>query len=171
MGIHEYEKHLVYQAFASEAPEVMELLINWHQDKKTREHSDERIEIPTDYFSLSELLLIQQQALSMLVEKAIVLEKMPTSNLRIGQYKEMGQHHSLRWLGVSAEEGDISPLVVLGSDAPGIFATDIKAEFYHIYASLRKRGLNSSEALEKLIDIDENGNQYAFRSLAGNAVE
>lgn len=118
MGIHEYEKHLVYQAFASEAPEVMELIINWHQDKKTREHSDERIEIPTDYFNLSELLLIQQQALSMLVEKAIVLETLPTSNLRIGQYKEMGQHHSLRWLGVSAEEGDISPWVVLGSDAP-----------------------------------------------------
>ena len=171
VGVREYEKQLVYQTFAKEAPEVMELIINWQQDQKTREHSDERIEIPTDYFNTAELLLIQQQALSMLVEKAIVLETMPTSNLRIGQYKEMGQHHSLRWLGVSAEEGDIAPLVVLGSDDPGIFATDIKAEFYHIYASLRKRGLNSREALEKLIDIDENGNRYAFRSLAGNAAQ
>lgn len=171
VGVHEYEKQLVYRTFAKEAPEVMELIINWQQDKKTKEYSDERIEIPTDYFSTAELLLIQQQALRMLVEKAIVLETMPTSNLRIGQYKEMGQHHSLRWLGVSEEAGDIAPLVVLGSDVPGIFATDIKAEFYHIYASLRKHGLNSREALEKLIDIDENGNRYAFRSLASNAAQ
>lgn len=171
IGVHEYEKHLVYKAFATEAPEVMELIINWQRDRTTREHSEERIEVPTDYFSIDELVLIQQMALREMVEKAIVLETMPTSNLRIGQYKEMGQHHSLRWLGVSPEEGDVAPLIVLGSDDPGIFATDIKAEFYHLYASLRKRGLNSREALEKLIDINENGNRYAFRSLAGNAVE
>ena len=106
-----------------------------------------------------------------LVDNAIVIETLPSSNLRIGQYKEMGQHHSLRWLGVSKADGDIPPLVVLGSDDPGVFATDIKAEFYHIYASLRKRGLNSQEALEKVIRMDENGNRYAFRSLASNAVE
>ena len=165
------EKQLVYEAFANESPEVLELIIRWHQHSPTWKRSEERIEVPTDYFSLSELLLIQQLAMRKLVDRAIVIETLPSSNLRISQYKEMGQHHSLRWLGVPKIEGDISPLIVLGSDDPGVFATDIKAEFYHIYASLRKRGLNSQEALEKMIKIDENGNRYAFRSLASNAVE
>lgn len=168
---HEIEKQLVYEAFANESPEVLELIIRWQKHEKTWKNSEERIEVPTDYFSLSELLLIQQLAMRKLVDRAIVIETLPSSNLRISQYKEMGQHHSLRWLGVSKIEGDISPLIVLGSDDPGVFATDIKAEFYHVYASLRKRGLNSQEALEKMIKIDENGNRYAFRSLASNAVE
>ena len=171
IGAHEIEKQLVYEAFAREAPEVMELIIRWQKHEKTWQHSEERIEVPTDYFSVAELLLIQQLAMKKLVDNAIVIETLPSSNLRIGQYKEMGQHHSLRWLGVSKADGDIPPLVVLGSDDPGVFATDIKAEFYHIYASLRKRGLNSQEALEKVIRMDENGNRYAFRSLASNAVE
>lgn len=168
---HEIEKQLVYEAFANESPEVLELIIRWQKHEKTWKNSEERIEVPTDYFSISELQLIQQLAMRKLVDRAIVIETLPSSNLRISQYKEMGQHHSLRWLGVPKIEGDISPLIVLGSDDPGVFATDIKAEFYHIYASLRKRGLNSQEALEKMIKIDENGNRYAFRSLASNAVE
>lgn len=35
IGVHEYEKHLVYKAFATEAPEVMELIINWQRDRTT----------------------------------------------------------------------------------------------------------------------------------------
>lgn len=171
IGAHDIEKQLVYEAFANEAPEVIGLITNWQGGKKTKRRSEERIEVPSDYFSMSELLLIQQLALRKLVEKAIVLETLPTSNLRIGQYSEMGQHHSLRWMGVDRKEGDIVPLLVLGSDDPGVFATNIKAEFYHLYAALRSRGLNSQQALEKLIRIDESGSRYAFRSLSGNAVK
>lgn len=167
----EYEKQLVHQAFLQETPEVMELLVNWHRNTDTWEESERRIEVPTDYFTLKELTELQQLAMARLVSKGIIVETLPTSNLRIGQYKEIGQHHSLRWLGVEAAAGDSPIQIVLGTDDPGVFATDIKAEFYHLFASLHKRGLNRQEALEKLIRIDEAGNRYAFRTLANNCVE
>lgn len=163
------ESRLIYDAFNQETPEVMELILNWQLDRETWMASESRIEVPTDYLSESELVILQQQAQHFLVERGIVLETLPTSNLRISQYTEMGQHHSLRWMGVSAFEGDTPPPVVLGSDDPGIFATDIKAEFYHIFASLCKRGLNSEHALEKLVHMNRSGIRYAFRSLTHNS--
>ncbi len=164
------EEIKIYQAFTREAPMVIWLLIKWQRDRETWERSQVRIEVPTDYFSEDILKLLQQLAMRKLVEKSIVMETLPTSNLRIGQYKEMGQHHSLRWLGVNSCEGDVPPLVVLGTDDPGVFATDIKGEFYHLFASLCKRGVNAQEALEILIRVNQCGERYAFRSLTGNFV-
>ena len=165
------EEIKIYQAFIREAPMVIWLLIKWQRDRETWERSQVRIEVPADYFSEDILKLLQQLAMQKLVEKSIVMETLPTSNLRIGQYKEMGQHHSLRWLGVNPCEGDAPPLVVLGTDDPGVFATDIKGEFYHLFASLCKRGVNAQEALEILIRVNQSGERYAFRSLTGNFVE
>lgn len=167
----EYEKQLVHKAYLQETTEVMELLVNWHSNPDTWKESERRIEVPTDYFTLDELTSLQQLAMAKLVNKGIVVETLPTSNLRIGQYKEIGQHHSLRWLGMDAAEGDPPLQLVLGTDDPGVFSTDIKAEFYHLFASLHKRGLNRQQALEKLIRMDEAGNRYAFRPLVNNSVD
>lgn len=161
----------VRNCIKEEAPEILELLMAWFCEEETWNRADERIEVPTDYLSADELVLIQQMAMKHLVEKGVVLETLPTSNLRIAQYREMGQHHSARWLGANALAGDSPPPVVLGTDDPGVFATDIKAEFYHIYASLCKRGLNSQAALEKLIAMNQCGARYAFRSLRGNNID
>ena len=165
------EEIRICQALCREAPKVIELLIKWQRDRETWERSQVRIEVPADYFSEDILTILQQLAMRKLVEKSIVVETLPTSNLRIGQYKEMGQHHSLRWLGVNPCEGDAPPLVVLGTDDPGVFATDIKGEFYHLFASLCKRGVNAQAALEILIRVNQSGERYAFRGLTGNFVE
>lgn len=161
----------IWRAARVETPEMLHLIFNWQADVDTWRRSEERMEVPTDYLSADVLLRLQQMAMKYLVEKGIVIETMPSSNLRISQYKEMGQHHSLRWLGVGAFEGDTPPPIVLGTDDPGVFATDIKAEFYHLFASLCKRGLNAQAALEKLVQMDECGCRYAFRYLADNSPE
>ncbi len=162
------ERIRVYRAFCEETPEVLELVIDWNRNKMVWERSESRIEVPTEYFSPEELIAIQQLVMRYLVDRGVVIETLPTSNLRISQYKEMGQHHSLRWLGINTPEHDSHLPLVLGSDDPGVFATDIKAEFYHLFVSLCKRGLNSQEALNKLIQINECGQLYAFRPLSGN---
>lgn len=64
----------------------------------------------------------------------------------------------------------LPPIVVLGTDAPSGFAMDIKGEFYHLFASLCKRGVNAQRALEILIRVNQCGERYAFRSLTGNFV-
>lgn len=168
---HDMEKLMVRRAFLNETPEVLSLLLQWQRDKHVLRRSSVRREVPADYLSVRELIFIQQQILSRLTSLGIVLETLPTSNLRIGQYKEMGQHHSLRWLGIGAYEGDSPPPIVLGTDDPGIFATDIKGEFYHLFASLCKRGLNAQAALNLMAEVNENGNRYAFRTLVENDTE
>lgn len=164
------EQEKIFFAVRNETEAIMRLAYNWQLDAETWERSEERLEVPTDYFSADELILLQQLTMRYLSERGIVIETLPTSNLRISQYKEMGQHHSLRWLGVGAFDGDTPPPIVLGTDDPGVFATDIKAEFYHLFASLCKRGLNAQDALEKLVRMDQCGNRYAFRRLAGNSL-
>lgn len=172
LGLEDFdrEQEKIFFAIGNETEAIMRLAYNWQLDKETWERSEERLEVPTDYFTAEELVLLQQLAMRYLSERGIVIETLPTSNLRISQYKEMGQHHSLRWLGVGAFDGDTPPPIVLGTDDPGVFATDIKAEFYHLFASLCKRGLNAQEALEKLVRMDQCGNRYAFRRLAGNSL-
>lgn len=165
---HLRERRLVYEAFSKEAPDVLQLIFNWQFDKDTWKRSEERIEVPTRYLDEKVLLTLQQLVMKQMMERGIVVESMPSSNLRISQYKEMGQHHSLRWLGHDAYPGDYPIEVVLGTDDPGVFATDIKAEFYHLFASLCKRGINRQEALKKLIEVNECGQRYAFRTLTSN---
>lgn len=162
---------LIRRAFLIETPKVLSLLLQWQGDKEVLQRSSVRCEVPADYLSVRELIFIQQQILSRLTARGVVLETLPTSNLRIGQYKEMGQHHSLRWLGIGAYEGDYPPPIVLGTDDPGIFATDIKGEFYHLFASLCKRDLNAQAALNLMAEVNENGNRYAFRTLTENDTE
>lgn len=166
----DYERQLIYKAFCQESADVLRLLIAWHEDPKLWDESERRIEIPIDYFDVFTMQELQQLAMDKLVETGIVVETLPTSNLRISQYKEMGQHHSLRWLGVPHIDGDPPLQIVLGTDDPGIFATDIKAEFYHLFTSLCKRGLNREEALNKLIQVNEAGRVYAFRQLNSNRI-
>lgn len=164
------EQEKIFYAFRTETEAIMRLGCQWQLDAKIWERSEARIEVPVDYFSAEELILLQQLTMKFLSDRGIVIETLPTSNLRISQYKEMGQHHSLRWIGVGALDGDTPPPIVLGTDDPGVFATDIKAEFYHLFASLCKRGLNAQDALEKLVRMDQCGNRYAFRRLAGNSL-
>lgn len=59
----------------------------------------------------------------------------------------------------------------LGTDDLSVFSTSIKREFYHLFASLCKGEVNTQEALEILIRVNQRGERYAFRSLKGNSVE
>lgn len=159
------ELRRVVDAFSSESPEVIALLVNWYRNDKTYKRSRQRIEVAADYLSVEDLVKLQQMVMDDLRHKGVILESLPTSNLRISQYQRMGEHHSLRWLGAHRIEGDSPPPFVLGSDDPGIFATDIKGEFYHLFAELCKKQYNSQEALSYLARLNQNGRSYAFRSL------
>ena len=60
--------------------------------------------------------------------------------------------------------GDYPMLVTLGSDDPGIFATDMRNEFYHIFGSLVEHFKYSvDEALELTAKLNDNGRIYHFK--------
>ncbi len=117
-------------------------------------------------FSPEVLRIIQQEILKRLHQKKIALESMPSSNIRISAYDSYRQHHLWRWLGFT--KGDdpkdpYLPAVCIGSDDPGIFATNIKNEYLHIYYGLMQYwNLSRDDAFTHIVKLTENSSSYGF---------
>ncbi|EIZ1353381.1 hypothetical protein V4T56_003320 [Vibrio vulnificus] len=150
---------------------VQNLLYKRWFDKRVLDKYSERIEIPLSMFSYKELLEAQQYVQKLVSEKHVVLETLPTSNVRISHYNSVKEHHVFRWLGVPnrALKGDSPMMVALGSDDPGIFATDMRNEFYHVFGTLVEHFEYSvNDALELTSRLNENGRVYHFKSKASH---
>lgn len=143
------------------------LYLCWNYSPWCRPAQEELIEVKTDFLTKAELLELQQRVQHLIAVRDVVIETLPVSNVRISQYRRMQEHHVLRWLKVKGytEEGDADMNICMGSDDPGIFATDLKNEYYHLYMCLRNAGLSAHEALEKLRRVNNVGRQFAFRKL------
>lgn len=161
---HQQEAECVYEAIRERSAHVMDMIYDWNFDKELWSRSEKKMEVDAAYLDVGGIITLQQLVMRKICEKTVVVETLPTSNVRISQYAEFSQHHALRWMKVPpfAKEGDPEAMIALGSDDPGIFANDIKADFYHLYNVLRSNGLNDCEALEKLHQLNQRGRQYSF---------
>jgi hypothetical protein len=126
-----------------------------------------RINMTNIFSSPREFDLLQNVMQELLYKKGIILEVPPTSNVRISYYKEYKEHHIWRWLGIKdgkrEQKNPISP-IVLGTDDPGIFATNIYNEYCHIYNSMiYDAKLSQSEAIQVIKEIDANSRNYSFK--------
>lgn len=159
---------------ASEArdldPEALELLWIWHNDQELIRKSEALIEVEAQdaLFTPAVYLRLQQALMARVAERRVVIETLPSSNVRISQYECFEEHHVMRWMGVPGfiKPGDVPIMASLGSDDPGIFAGNLKGEFYQLYAVLRKHGLLDSEALRHVAAVNERGRQYRFHDPA-----
>jgi hypothetical protein len=144
--------------------EDLALLWRWQTDKDLWKRSAVHIDVKADYLSAVVYLRLQQALMKEVAERHVLIETLPSSNVRISQYRTFSEHHSFRWMRVPGfvQEGDPSIMVTLGSDDPGIFAGDLSSEFYQLYATLRGVGLGDKEALRYLAPINERGRQYRF---------
>ncbi len=137
----------------------------WLQDRDSIDEQNRLVEVQRDFLDTDTLLLLQQKVQHIINERNIVLESLPVSNVRISQYQDMRQHHILRWMGVPGHTfpGDEVMTVCIGSDDPGIFVSDIKNEFYHIFANLREAGLTPDECMKYIKRLNHAGRVYSFR--------
>lgn len=161
------EMELVEEHKAQYGEVGLELLKTWNYDLKSQEEQDELVAVPVRFLSPNILLYLQQKVQRFINERNVVIESLPVSNLRISQYSDIRQHHILRWLGVPghAQEGDEVMNVCLGSDDPGIMVTDIKNEYYHVYANLMQEGIPPADCIKYVQRLNETGKVYAFRAL------
>jgi adenosine deaminase len=130
----------------------------------TAGYSD-RLEVPmVELLTAQRLKALQDIILQDLHRKEIILETLPTSNVRISFYRNFGEHHLWRWLGLHHQNGRaFLPPVVVGTDDTGIFATNIRNEYSHIYDQLtNSQGLSQGEAMEILTRLDRDSGVYAF---------
>ena len=134
-------------------------------DRETIERYEEKKEFTVKKSDFSILLKAQQYVQSIIYKKQIILEALPTSNVRISHYHSIKQHHIFRWLQIpqASFDGDFPVLVSLGTDDPGIFATDMRNEVYHLFSTLKfAYEYPDSKAMEIISELNENGRIYRF---------
>ncbi len=142
----------------------LKLLADWWRDRKLWQRSEEQIEVDANYLDAESLIRLQQCAMRDVEKRRVVIETLPTSNVRISQYQHHREHHSLRWMKAPnyIKENDPDIMVSMGSDDPGIFSNDLSTEFYQLYVVLRENGSTDMDALSLLATINERGRQYRF---------
>jgi len=127
------------------------------QSKRMSDTDNRPQELERDLLSPGALSAIQSHVIKDLNRNQIVIETIPTSNLRISLYKRFAEHHLFRWLGLEDEEPlEHIPRFCVGSDDPGIFATNLKNEFSMIASVLRCRYAKSEDEISQLISFMNN---------------
>ncbi|MDR7307267.1 hypothetical protein [Rhodoferax saidenbachensis] len=159
------EARLVHVAISTNQQDVVRLW-NWLSDKGLWIRGEETMEVDAAHLNSATFIKIQQSLMTKVSERGVVIETLPSSNVRISQYHSYTEHHSLRWMRVPGFfiANDPEIMVSLGSDDPGIFACDLNSEFYQLYAALRATGLGDKSALNYLAPLNERGRQYRFHA-------
>jgi len=154
---------------ATRHPQALQLCWRWWSDQAVRQRSAQRLAVAAGFWTAAELLVMQQALMRCLLERRVLVETLPSSNVRISLYEGFHEHHALRWMRAPGHEVPTDPqvLVTLGSDDPGIFAGDLSSEFYQLYSVLRAQGLGDHQALDLLKPVNERGRQHAFHPIAG----
>ena len=114
----------------------------------------------------------QNEVMAKMNQREVVIECMPTSNLRISFYETYKEHHLWRWLGVEGQiqPEDVKPSVCIGSDDPGIFGTSIRNEFAHVHETLiYQLGVSPDKAGNIIAQLVNNAKVYTFMDGRNNS--
>lgn len=161
---HWYSEMLLTSEVAQNQQADLAMLWRWQSEPRLLERAYKLVEIETSYLDVRAYVLLQQALMREVAKREVVIETLPSSNVRISQYHNFGEHHSLRWMRVPGHvfEGDPEIMVSIGSDDPGIFAGDLETEFYQLYSALRNQGIGDTAALNYLSPLNERGRKYRF---------
>lgn len=160
----EYEWNFQFQISKTEKEnnKVVELFSAYHS-LNYRKKYDQIISVdPKNIFGLNEIEKLQLALLQFMNTKEIVIETLPTSNVRIGFHKDFRTYHLWNWIKWRKEGNSIPPIVV-GSDDTGIFATNIYNEYANIYCFLlNDKKLPHYEIMEIIKRLDDDSHLYRF---------
>lgn len=156
---------LVHQQSSRNA-EAFEVYWLWQTDRELWKRCEKQIPVNSDFLNAPQYVALQQALMQRISDRGVVMEILPSSNVRISVYQDFSEHHALRWMKApnAYKEGDPDILVALGSDDPGIFATDLATEFHHLFIALKNTGLSEGEALRRVGEVNERGRIYRFHS-------
>ncbi|MCT7567752.1 amidohydrolase family protein [Aliarcobacter butzleri] len=135
-----------------------EIFYKYHYEADTKKEYKKLIEITlSDYLEF--IVPLQKEILKFMKEKNIVIEVMPSSNTRISFYDNYEDHHIFKWF----DKKNI-PDLIIATDDPGIFNTNLKNEYLHLYNILSTKYEKSDEYILNLFNqLRNNSNKYAFK--------
>lgn len=128
-----------------------------------RSRYDEVITIPTEgVIKMAEIEMLQKTMLGFLCKEEIIIETLPTSNVRISHNKDFSSYHLWQWKEWMNTK-DV-PKIVVGTDDTGIFATNIYNEHAHIYCYLiHEKQEAKIQAIKFIYQLNDNGNSSFFK--------
>ena len=132
-------------------PDYKQCRVNY--DKKIKVHVGELL-------SIEQMKEIQCILLGYITARGLVIETLPSSNLRIGYYKTMDEYHLTRW--VVEGDGALMPPVVIGTDDPGIFMTNIYNEYARVFCHFQEKSISVVDGMDKIKRIHETSKIYHF---------
>lgn len=122
---------------------------------------DELIEIEGEkILSSSDIRILQGVIIEYLNKNGIIIESLPTSNIRISYYRNAKEYHLKNWMKNSISP--YTPPIVLGTDDPGIFSTNIFNEYARAYLHFEENELSSLDIYNQLSFIHRNSIIYKF---------
>lgn len=116
---------------------------------------------------------IQDKLIDQIEQNGIFIETNPTSNLTIGEIRQMDSHPIFKLNAInpmnpinSIEEAASShhAMVTINADDPGIFHTDAENEIAYIYHALEHDGYKKEQILNWIDKVREYGLQSSFVS-------
>jgi hypothetical protein len=145
--------------------ECKEILFDYHCPTKRKFYLKPVLVDTSLLFNEDIIEMLQKEVLLWMHQKEIVIETLPTSNVRIGHHKNYKSYHLWNWLKWE-EEGLPIPPVVLGTDDAGIFATNIYNEYANIYCCLtNSHNVSHVKAMQFIERLERNASVYKFRDL------
>ncbi|MCZ8260391.1 MAG: hypothetical protein O9333_09680, partial [Beijerinckiaceae bacterium] len=143
-------------------PDVADVLLAYH-NIDCRKRYDNIIPIESEeIIKEKQFEQVQQYVLAILAKKKIIIETLPTSNVRISHYNDHSQHHVFRWLKWK-EDGKSIPEIVVGADDTGIFSTNIFNEYAHIYGQLTRNNFGlANQPMNYILDLKETSEKIRF---------
>lgn len=137
-------------------------LYHYEQAVKNRYNQYMKIALHPGLFTAEEFRQIQNLVLHHLAQKNIALEVPITSNLCISFYRNLNEHHIGRWIKGCSDHNLLIPAVVMGTDDPGIFMTNIYIEYARLMTYLENKGYSINERIEKVLQLNRISTFYRF---------
>lgn len=104
---------------------------------------------------------LQAYLIRKIEKKGIYLEANPTSNLAIGDFPQIANHPIFQLDSIRNQDGNHSMMIV-NSDNPTIFNTNVENELAYIYYAADEFGYSKSEILEWVDRIRQRGMDASF---------
>ena len=122
----------------------------------------EPIQVEIDKSNINLYSYLQELLLDKINNRGIIIETNPTSNLSIGEMKDLFNHYIFNLNDLDINNKHSRAMITINSDDPSVFNTNVSNEMSYIFYALQKKGFSREESLQWIDKVRNYGMQSSF---------
>lgn len=122
----------------------------------------EPIQVAVDINSCNLYNYLQQLLLDKINNNGIIIETNPTSNLSIGEMKDLFNHYIFNLNDLDESNEYARAIISINSDDPSVFNTNVSNEISYIFYALQKKGYSREQVLRWIDKVRNYGMESSF---------